>query len=173
MKKSIILIAVLCVTGGFVVAQDMMIGNGYFINEKGAAGFMWDTEETVPVLDLISLDEGMETATLYYSLGYEMFIETVQYREPKEGYGEVGTFEFFSAKFGPIRLHFSEDAEVLADELWAILGSYQMKTNIGLLTYVCVIATEYLQQEEEAVDNFKKFVNDLKEDYEAESEGDY
>ena len=64
-------------------------------------------------------------------------------------------------------------SEVIADELWAVLASYVIKTEMGRLTYIAIVATEYLQQEDAEIEAFQEYVADLKEDYESELEGGY
>lgn len=168
MKKLFLCVLFAGIVLGAGAAEDMMIGNGYIIDEEGMAGVMWDTEAPIPILDLISMDLEKEAATLYYSIDYDSRIEEVQYRDYTDEYGDVGSIEFYSEVLGPVMLHISSDAEVNADELWAVLASYMIDTEMGYLTYICIAATEELQKEEEEADNFNEFVADLKEDYQSE-----
>lgn len=173
MKKILIAVLLVCGAAGFTFAEDMMVGNGYFIDEQGMAGALWDAPAPIPVIELIEIIEESKTANIYYSIDYESFIDTVQYEEYSDEYGDVGTIEFFTNNLGTVRFHMSTDAEVNADDLWAVLASYIIDTEMGRLTYIGIVATEYLQQEEEGAEAFREFVADLKEDYESELDGGY
>lgn len=167
--KKLIAAALLITAGlGAVYSEDIMFGNGYYIGMDGIAGAAWDAEEPIPVLELIEIHEEEQSATLYYAVDYEEFIETVSYEDYSAEYGDVVTIEFYSDSLGPVTFHMSGDAEVNADELWAVLASYMIDTELGYLTYIGIAAMESLQKEQEEMDAFSEFVADMKEDYGSE-----
>jgi hypothetical protein len=171
MKKILTAAVLLAAAAGLVSGEHMMVGNGYFIDNEGMAGVLWDAPAPIPVIELIEIFEERGTAKLYYAVDYEQFIEMVLYREYSDEHGDVGTIEFSTNTLGTVQFHISNEAEINADELWAVLASYIITTEIGRLTYVGIAATEYLQREEEEKEAFREYVADLKEDYESELEG--
>ena len=169
MKKLIIFLLII-VAAGVLFAEDLMMGTGYVIDEAGDAYTIWDLDVDIPVIDLISLDEDQGVATLYYSYGYEPFVETVDVEIFDDyEYSSMIQFIFYSDMLGPINLHISDEAEVNADGLYAMLASYQIETEeLGYLTYVSIVAAEYYQYEDEEIEEFLGFVEEVKTDYEEE-----
>ena len=173
MKKLIFAVALLTAAAGLATGESMMVGNSYYIGPDGKAGLLWDAPAPIPVIELVEIIEESRTANVYYAIDYETFIDTVQYQEYSDEYGDVGTIELFMNDLGTVHFHISPDSEVIADELWAVLASYVIKTEMGRLTYIAIVATEYLQQEDAEIEAFQEYVADLKEDYESELEGGY
>lgn len=172
MKKLIIFLIMLVVVSA-LFAEDLLMGTGYVIDEAGDAYTIWDLEVDIPVIELIDLDEDQGVVTLYYSYGYEPFIETVDVEVFDDyEYSSMVQFTFYSDMLGSVNVHISDEAEVKADGLYAMLGSYRIETEeLGYLTYVCIIAAEYYQYEDEEIEEFLKYIEEVKAGYEEEIGG--
>lgn len=173
MKKIavVFLMVLMVLIGGFAFAEPLMLGTAFLIDEDGFGVDLYDSDGEVPVIELIDLYEDEGYATLYYSYSDEAMIEEVEYEDLTEDYGYVSTLAFYSENLGEIILCVSDDAEVVADELYALMGSVQMMTDYGITTYVVIIATAGIQRDEEMEAEFYDYVYDAIEDYEYEYYG--
>jgi len=167
MKKIMIALMwfpVMCflVVGG-ISAEELLVGNAYVVNSDGTAYPYW--ERQAPALDILVFHEDTEEVEVFYSWDYDYFNERVPILDITEGSNYIDHIGFETDKLGVVTFHFSNDSEVEADGLNAVIASYQLNSPEGTNTYIGLVAYEELQEDDEKVETFHEIIEDIKSEY--------
>lgn len=162
MKKILFVLLGILVTMG-ISAEEFLVGNAYIVNSDGSAYTYWERE--APALDVLVLHEETEEIEVYYSWDYEYFHEKLPIIEITEGSSYIDHFRFETEELGLVTFHFSNDSEIEADGLNAVMASYQIGSPEGMTTYIGLVAYEELQEDDEKIEAFHEIIEDIKSEY--------